>query len=129
VTAERTRLENLYFFFDARRQTQEIAGKAASSAHLDATRVPMDRVLWPELRDCRVIVIANKQTHDAVYFSGITVDQLLIFLRRMRYPGATIAFVEEHRLRLDHLQYDVGMDYRMDGDELVYLKSGYYGIF
>jgi hypothetical protein len=129
LTPAATRLENFYFFFDARKQTKEIAAKVACSAHLDTTRVTMDQVLWPELRDCRVIVVANKQTHDAVYFSGISVDQLLIFLRRMRYPSDLVGFVEANRASLDHLQYDVGIDYRMEGNELVFLKSGYYGIF
>ena len=129
LTPAATRLENFYFFFNARTQTQEIAAKVSCSAYLDTTQVTMDQVLWPELRDCRVIVVANKQTHDAVYFSGIDVNQLLVFLRRMRYPAPLVAFVEEHRSSLDHLQYDVGVDYRMEDGELVYLKSGYYGIF
>jgi hypothetical protein len=129
LTAGAMRLENFYFFFDARKQTKEIAAKVACSAHLDTTRVAMDQVLWPELRDCRVIVVANKQMHDAVYFSGIDVDQLLVFLRRMDYPPPLVAFVAEHRSSLDHLQYDVGIDYRMEDGKLVYLKSGFYGIF
>jgi hypothetical protein len=129
LTPGATRLENFYFFFDARKQAQEIAAKTACSAHVDTTRVTVDQILWPELRECRVIVVANKQTHDAVYFSGIRVDQLLFFLRRMRYPTPLIAHVEAHRAELDHLQYDVGLDYRMEEGELVYLKSGYYGIF
>jgi hypothetical protein len=129
LTPAATRLENFYFFFDARKQTKEIAAKAACSAYLDAFRIPMDQLLWPELRDCRVIVVANKQTHDAVYFSGIDVNQLLVFLRRMEYPAPLVRFVEEHRPSLDHLQYDVGIDYRMEDGKLVFLKSGYYGIF
>ncbi len=39
------------------------------------------------------------------------------------------AFLVENRSRLDHLLYDVGIDYRMEGDELKILKSGYYGFF
>jgi hypothetical protein len=124
-----SRLENFYFFFDARRQLKEITGKVACSAYLDATRLDLNRILWPELCDCRVIVVANKQHSDGIYFSGIGVDQLLFFLERMRYPAALRAFVEEHRHLLDHLTYDVGIDYRMEGDELVYLKSAYYGVF
>jgi hypothetical protein len=89
----------------------------------------MEGILWPELRDCRVIVVANKQRNDAVYFSGIRVDQLLLFLNRMGYPAALVSFVEENKARLDHLLYDVGFDYRVEGDELRILKSGYYVYF
>ncbi|MBW1888561.1 MAG: hypothetical protein JRI52_09470, partial [Deltaproteobacteria bacterium] len=75
------------------------------------------------------IVVANKQRNDAVYFSGINVDQLIFFLKRMNYPGEFTSFVEENRDKLDHLQYDVGFDYRMEGRDLRILKSAYYGNF
>ncbi len=123
------RLENFYFFFDANKQHQEIIGKILCSACVDFTAVPLDRVFWPELRNCGVVVVANKQRNDAIYFSRINVDQLLFFLKRMNYPAALIDFVEENRPRLDHLLFDVGIDYRMEGGNLLFLKSGYYGVF
>jgi len=129
LTERGAALENFYFFFDARRDWDEIVAKAACSVHVDSTRVGMEGILWPELRDCRVIVVANKQRNDAVYFSGIRVDQLLLFLNRMGYPAALVSFVEENKARLDHLLYDVGFDYRVEGDELRILKSGYYVYF
>ncbi len=124
-----TRLENFYFFFDAKEQMEEIVGKAGCSAYFDDSRASIDQILWPELRDCKVIVVANKQNNDSVYFSRINVDQLVLFLRRMGYPAEICRFVEDRRSDLDHLLYDVGFDYRMEGDNLVILKSGYYGVF
>jgi hypothetical protein len=129
LTSSGTRLENFYFFFDAAKQQKEIVTKAMTSAHLDTTLIGMDQILWPEMRNCGVIVVANKQGNDAVYFSRINVDQLIFFLRRMGYPRELIAFVEQNRSKLDHLLYDAGFDYRMEGKELRILKSGYYGIF
>ena len=129
LMAQGTRLENFYFFFDAKTEGDKIEGKVASSAFVDTTAIGMDRLLWPELRDCRVIVVANKQQNDALYFSRITIDQLLFFLKRMEYPASHVAFVEANRDRLDHLLYDVGIDYRTEGDQFRILKSGYYGIF
>ena len=82
-----------------------------------------------KMLNCKVIVIANKQGNDAVYFSGIDVGQLILFLKRLDYPGELVSFVEENRSKLDHLQYDVGFDYRMEGKDLSILKSGYYGNF
>jgi hypothetical protein len=129
VRERSTTLENFYFFFDAAKQMEAVRGKVASSAYLDSSRIPLEAVLWPELATCRVIVVANKKQNDAVYFAGINVDQLLFFLRRMGYPPALVAFVEQHRSDLDHLEFDVGIDYRTEGDRVVFLKSGYYGIF
>lgn len=129
VTERATVLENFYFFFDAATQMAQIQGKAACSAYVDASRIGIDQILWPELTKCKVIVVANKKGNDAVYFVGLDVDQLLFFLKRLRYPAAVIAFVEAHRPRLRHLRYDVGLDYRMEEGALVFLKSGYYGVF
>jgi hypothetical protein len=124
-----TTLENFYFFFDAATQLDEAADKIACSAHYDSTRVPMDQILVPELRKCQTICVANKQTHDCVYFSGIDVEQLLYFLVRFGYPQTIVSFVRENRANLDHLLFDVGIDYRVDDGKLKALKSGYYGIF
>jgi hypothetical protein len=129
LTVGGTRLENLYYFFDAKAEQDKIKSKITTSAFVDMTAVHMDRLLWPELKDCAVIVVANKQQNDALYFSRINIDQLLFFLKRMEYPSAHVAFVETNRSRLDHLLYDVGIDYRMEGGDLRILKSGYYGIF
>ena len=76
-----------------------------------------------------MIVIANKQHNDSVYFSRIDVDQLIFFLRRMQYPDQICNFVEAQRAKLDHLLFDVGFDYRLEAGKLVILKSGYYGVF
>ena len=122
-------LENFYFFFDGERQLNEAAGKICSSAHFDDTRLSVDAVLVPQLRRCKTICVANKQTHDCVYFSGVDVSQLLHFLERLTYPPPLVSFVREHAGRLDHLLFDVGFDYRMEGGRLRVLKSGYYGVF
>ncbi len=124
-----TRLENFYFFFDAEKEMEDITAKAVCSGWVDFTKIGIDRVMLPELKRCRVIVIANKQCNDSIYFSGINIDQLIFFLKRMGYPGAIVSFAEENRGILDHMLYDVGFDYRMEEDRLVVLKSGYYGFF
>jgi hypothetical protein len=129
LTKGGSRLENFYFFFDPKTQADQIVGKATSSAYLDSAAIEVERILWPELWNCRVIVVANKQRNDSVYFSGINVDQLTFFMRKMNYPIEIVSFVERNRGNLDHLQYDVGIDYRMEGKDLVFLKSGYYGVF
>jgi hypothetical protein len=128
LRADSTTLENFYFFFDAGRQLDKAAAKIACSARFDATRLTMDRVLWPELRGCHTICVANKQQSDTVYFSGVNVDQLRFFLKTLDYPSAITDFVDEHRGKLDHLLYDVGFDYSTRGDQLHFHKSGFYGV-
>jgi hypothetical protein len=129
LTATATVLKNFYFFFDAKTQMAEIVDKICTSPYLDIAGLDINAVLWPELQNCQTIVVANKRTHDGVYFSRITVVQLLVFLKRMRYPVEHISFVEQNQDRLDHLLYDVGFDYRMENGQVKILKSSYYGFF
>lgn len=124
-----TTLENFYFFFDAKTQLQQAADKIFCSAHVDPPRIHADQILWPDLRECHTICVANKQQNDCVYFSGVNVDQLLIFLKRFSYPREIISMVETNRGSLDHLLYDIGIDYRVEGSQVRVLKSGYYGVF
>jgi hypothetical protein len=129
VRAHSTTLENFYFFFDAASQLADIAGKITSSALFDDTMLNVEAVLVPELRRCRTICLANKQTHDCIYFSGVDIDQLQWFLDWLQYPDTITAFVRKNRNNLDHLLFDVGFDYRMERGILRIIKSGYYGVF
>ena len=108
---------------------QQAIDKIGDSSYVDETAIPMDCLVWPELRSCSTICIANKQYNDTIYFSGCNVDQFLFFLVRIGYPSAIIDFVRTNRSNLDHLLYDVGYDYRTTGDEVEIIKSGYYGVF
>lgn len=129
LTNKGAKLENFYFFFDAKKHLDDIIAKIACSSFVDTTEVGIDRILWPELRDCKVIVVANKPKCDCIYFSRVNIDQFIFFLKRMNYRKEMILFVEENRPRLAHLLYDVAFDYRMEGQELMILKSAYHGFF
>lgn len=129
VRADSTTLENFYFFFDAHSDAAEAVRKLKTSPHADFSRIGLDDLLVPELRDCRTLCVANKRMHDCLYFSGVSVDQLLFFLRRWQYPAATVDFVQANRARFDHLTFDVGFDYTMRDGRLVSAKSGFYGVF
>ena len=129
VREDATTLENFYFFFDAKTELDQVMRKIEASAQVDLTRIGMDEILVPELKECRTICVANKRNHDCIYYSGVDIAQLLFFLERLRYPAATREFVADNRERLDHLLFDVGIDYTMRNGTLVALKSGYYGVF
>ena len=129
VTRQQTLLKNFYFFFDARSALSEIAGKVCTSAFIQAADFDVNRVLWPELRDCELIVVANKADRDGLYFSRIKAAQLLWFLKRMGYPERQTRFLESNMDRFDHMLYDVGIDYRIEAGQLKILKSAYYGVF
>ena len=122
-------LENFYFFFDAVAQRKEAADEIRSSPFFDETRDSIDVVLLPSLVSCLTICVANKTTHDCVYFSGVSVDQLHGFLLEMEYPQSLVDFVGDNRNNFRHLLFDVGFDYRFDNGMMRRIKSGFYGVF
>lgn len=129
VTKERSRLENLYYFFNPKQHHDDIIGKICCSAFLDTSKIDLDTILWPELADCSTICLANKQHNDCIYFSGITVNQLLFAMTRLDYPAEIVNFIRDNRANLDHLRYDFGVDYILENGRMVVVKSGYYGTF
>jgi len=129
LTSHGKRLENVYYFFDPKLHRDDIIGKIRCSAFIDVPKIDLDTILWPELAECGTICLANKQHNDCIYFSGITVEQLLFALAKLNYPPEIIAFIRENRSNLDHLRYDFGIDYTLANGRMSVVKSGYYGTF
>jgi hypothetical protein len=128
LTGAGLRLANFYFFFDARKEMDEIVAKVACSAHHDLRTLPLRDILRPELTDCRVIVVANKKVNDGIYFSRIGIDPLIGFLERERFPADLVSFARAHRHELDHMLYDVGLDYVVEAGAVKIIKSAFYGL-
>lgn len=128
LSAAQLRLANFYFFFDARREMDDIIAKTNCSAHRDLHALPISAILRPELLDCEVVVIANKKFNDGVYFSRIRIDPLIGFLERENFPPAIVDFAKAYRGELDHMLYDVGLDYMVEGGALKIAKSAFYGL-
>ena len=127
LSADRLELDNVYRFLHPKTEVRQIIHDIRQSVFVDYTRVPLSRVLLPELIDCNRICVAKKRFADAIYYSGIDVGQLVFFLRTFGYPEPIIGFVEAHRGVLDHLRFDVGIDYTMQPDGAVVMtKSSYY---
>ena len=122
------RLANFYFFFDARKEMPEIVAKMSCSAHHDLRELPVSAIMRPELLDCEVIVVANKKFHDGIYFSRLKIDPLIGFLERERFPDELVGFAKHYRNDLDHMLYDVGIDYVIQDGAVKILKTAFYGL-
>lgn len=123
-------LDNLYRFLHPKREIDTVLSLLRSSAFLDYGAPILQQVLVPELFACKRVCVAKKRRRDGVYFSGIDVDQLLFFLRRFGYPAPLVRFVTEHGADLDHLYFDVGLDFEMSGPSNVRaVKTSFYGTF
>jgi hypothetical protein len=124
----RMELDNHYRFYHPKLEVEPMLHDLRTSALVDWSRVPLSQALLPELFACNRICVAKKRSADALYSSGIDVDQLLFFLRRFGWPAALTSWVEQERARLDHLRFDVGFDFVADGQAgLSATKSSIYG--
>jgi hypothetical protein len=127
LSADRLEMDNVYRFLHPKTEIRQILHDVHQSVFVDFTRASLSRVLLPELIDCNRVCVAKKRFADAVYYSGIDVGQLAYFLRLLDYPPPIQAFVETHRAALDHLRFDVGIDYTMRPDgSIAMTKSSYY---
>ena len=122
------RMENNYAFYRHGQDEKQMLKKVRDTALVDFTKVRVDEILREEYQPCRTICLANKASADAVYFSGIDIDQFLRFLHDFEYPDALVKPIEENRSKLDHLTFDIGWDYRAIDGRIEIVKSGYYGI-
>ncbi len=128
LQGDRIELENSYRFYHPKLEVQELLHDLRTSALVDYTRVPLQQALLPELFACNRICIAKKRHADAVYYSGLDVEQLLFFLRRFGWPAAFNESIAQAQDRLDHLRFDVGIDFTMDGQGRVSTtKTSCYG--
>ncbi len=122
-------LENFYFFFDAKSEQAKIIDKMTESVFWDVEDEQLGQLLRDELRYCDTICLANKPQSDTIYYSGIDIHQLLFFCEWQKYPQRFTEFLMANTFQLDHLKYDVGVDYRWRDGHLEFVKSGIYGCF
>lgn len=129
ATEEGLELDNEYVFMEPKRDIDRLLPLLQSSVFVDySEETVLARVLLPKLFACKRVCIAKKRLSDAIYFSGIDVDQLLWFLRSFEYPDPIVSFVSSHRDGFEHLYFDVGIDYRQEEDgSIVYPKTSFYG--
>ncbi|MEM7155565.1 MAG: hypothetical protein AAF799_22135 [Myxococcota bacterium] len=120
-------LRNTYRFHEPKREIDAILHQVRRSMWVDFSTVRLADIVLPELYECMKICVAKKRYADAIYYSGISIDQLRWFLHRFEYPDAVRSFVDEHHADFAHLLFDVGIDYRSGPDgRLEYPKTGYY---
>lgn len=126
LTAAGLEFANLYHFFHTRDQAEALRQKLVTSAHFDDAAAVADRLLAPEGLGV-VTVIANKRQSDGIYYSRVRAPQMADFLGRHGYPTLLRDFVTANLNRLDHLYFDLGLDYAMIGGELKVRKTAIYG--
>ena len=78
-----------------------------------------------------VVNAAGLASDRVAAMAGVDVDALLWFLERRGWPAALIDFTKTHAADLDHLYFDVGLDFEPDlspnSDGVRATKTSFYG--
>jgi hypothetical protein len=128
--------ENIYTFHDPRAEVDEVLHRLRASAHFLPSPSPHPRrenlatLVPPHLFRCAGrVCVANKRTCDALYFSRV--DSLVLgrFMRDRAWPAVLRGLVEDHAADLDHLLWDVGVDFRASDAGPRVVRSAVYGSF
>ncbi len=129
VRSDAMELANTYRFLHPKVDIDTVLSLIQSSAFIDYENPrTLPAVLIPELFACKRICVAKKRVRDGVYYSGIDIDQLRFFLKRMAYPDRLQRIVEKWAPQLDHLYFDVGLDIEQDASGSIrYPKTSFYG--
>ncbi|CAN7269845.1 hypothetical protein LJR016_001164 [Devosia sp. LjRoot16] len=126
LTADGLEFANLYHFFHTRDDAAALRRKLVTSARLDAAEGVADLLLDPHKLGV-VTVIANKRHSDGIYYSRVRAAQMAGFIVDHAYPAPLVSFVQAHLNRLEHLYFDLGVDYAMVEGRLEVAKTAVYG--
>ena len=124
-----TELANVYTFHDPKTEIDHVMQRLRSSLHFDWKHDALTQLLPPWMFRCHKLCVANKRHADALYAARIPTSALQKFLVRHEWPLALRAFVDTHAHELDHLLFDVGVDFAREDGRLVTRKTGIYGFF
>ncbi len=116
---------------EPKRHIEEVLPLIKRSEFVDfsADKRMLGRVLIPELFACRRLHISKRHGRDALAFSGVNIEQLVFTYKRFEFPAAMLGFLTAHQARLEHLLFDVSVEYRSNGGRIVYPRVGYHGSF
>jgi hypothetical protein len=116
---------------EPKRHIDEVLPAVKTSEFVDFAATPrlLGRVMIPELYACRRLHIAKRPTCDALCFSGVNVEQLAFTYKRFEYPAPMLEFLTANQAKLEHLLFDVAIEYREHEGRVVYPNTGYYGSF
>ena len=87
------------------------AVKASSAVDFGAHPRLLGRVMIPELYACRRLHISKRPGRDALCFSGVNIEQLIFAYKRFELPAELLSFLTTHQAKLEHLLYDVSIEY------------------
>ena len=116
---------------EPKREIDDVLPAVKTSEAVDFSAHPrlLGRVMIPEIYACRRLHISKRPGRDALCFSGLNVDQLLFTYKRFELPEPMLEFLTIHRDALEHLLFDVCVEYREQDGRIHYPSVAIYGCF
>lgn len=120
----------LYQLYDILEKTYECCRKLFP----DEDPVVSNRYLkFPYLYDggklTHTSAVTLKESAIGFYFLDLSVSRFITFLKYHKYPDAYIRSIEKDMKNLDHLKFDVGVDFYLKDGKFVIKKTAFWGSF
>ena len=117
--------------FHPKRDIHDVLTQIKDSRYVDygEDRQLLGRALVPELFACRRLYVGRRTDCDALGFSGINIDQLKFVHARFEFPEAMRNYLNEHKDRLEHIMFDVTLEYVGRDTKIANLRTGFRSCF
>jgi hypothetical protein len=120
-------LKNLYHFFDAKQDGEDIQSALANSARTSRL-LPLPSEFQPGAWEEKIFVFAQKKTSDAIYFSRLPTWSAIPLTKYLSFPVWLSEYMEEAQAELSHHLWDIGLDYVNKAGLARPMKAGIYGL-
>lgn len=121
--------KNIYYFFESERD-KELIYEALTSGPRAQIITDFPSFLHPGMASEQVYVVARKRFSDGIYLSRVPLDKSIEILKQAEFNQSVRNFLEKNYSSLEHHLYDIGIDYKMNCQNVFSIeKSAIYGIF
>jgi hypothetical protein len=126
-----TRSEQIWDMFDKLIEiTKSIFPNEDSALAKNIFKLPYLNTKLKELKGCCIpIVVAPKFNAVGLYFHAIDFKTFIHFLQYHEYSENFISDLIEKKNQLEHLLFDIKVDFILRNNEFIIKKTGFYGAF
>jgi hypothetical protein len=125
---ENIKKENLYKFFYIMNNECKKAYDYLNSLHNSNCGPSLSDQIF-KVPCKKSICVTIKPDSIGLYFSQVEINSFIYALSFFEYPQKFINYIITNKDNYEHLLFDIGYNFKIDNDKIIYTKSSFYGIF
>lgn len=126
IIKNKIELENKYTFYNIN-EKKLIMQDILNSIFFYPSKKNIHKLFPKYLEKFYTVCIAKKRKKDRIYYSRININQLMKFTKDFNFKKEIKDYLDNNKEKLDHLYYDISIDYITKYGDLKIMKIGFYG--